>query len=163
MKSALSQALKLEFHRRMKSVMPSFEKAGTDFGGVIYRQWDRDSERYVFVFLSPSQKFDRFTIELAVNSKAEFPFSLVPGDRSPDGAARERIRKFVFGVNDGWWNLNRSHEPDMMAILESQEQSYTATSVIPGLVEDSVRRVVEAVPVFLKSLKSAQQKSQDRA
>jgi hypothetical protein len=143
----------------MKSLLPSFEKVGTDFGGVIYRKWDSDNQQYLFVFLSPSPKFDRFTVELAVNSKGEFPFSLLPGDKSPDGAVRERIRKFTSGVNHGWWNLNRSHEPDMKAILESQEQVFTATSAIPGLVDDAVRRVCEAVPIFLRSLESTQRKS----
>lgn len=135
-------------------MLPSFEKAGTDFGGVIYRKRDSDNQRYLFIFLSPSPKFDRFTVELAANSNGEFPFKLLPGDRSPDGAARERIRRVTSGVNDGWWNLNHSHDPDMKAILESQERVFTATSAIPGLVEDAIQRVSEAVPIFLRSLKS---------
>jgi len=135
----------------MKSMLPSFQKAGTDFGGVIYRKWDHADKKYVFIFLSPSPKFDRFTVELAVNPEAEFPFSILPGDKSPRGAARERIRRFS-NKKDGWWDLNHSHEPDMKLILEAKDKVFKATSAIPGLVEDAVLQICQAIPVFLQSL-----------
>lgn len=152
MKSVLSKTVKSEFHQRMRTFLPSFQKVETDFGGVIYRRPQEIGGKYIFIFLSPSPKFDRFTIELASSSEPTFPFDLLPGDKTPLGTARERIRKFLPGGTDGWWNLNRSHEPEMGAVIESLGDTHKSASTIPALVADAVEQIQQALPRFLESL-----------
>jgi hypothetical protein len=82
MNSRLSKSLKAEFHNSLKAALPVFEKIGTNFGGVIYRQTAGDHGRYLFILLYPHSKMDSFTIEFAANVKPEYPFEFLPGERT---------------------------------------------------------------------------------
>jgi len=149
MKSFLSKALKIEFHEKMKDILPAFEKVGTDFGGVIYRN-SKASDRYnVFVFLSPSPKFDRFTIEFAASREREFPFTLLPGERNAEGTTRERIKRFLPKDRDGWWNLTSSHEPDLDKVIAAQAATEREVSKVKPAVEDAFAYLSDALTRFL--------------
>ena len=154
MQTLLSKPLKLQFHQKIKSALPDFRKVGTDFGGVIYRQHDETGQRYIFIFLSPSPKLDRFTVELAVNSVPQYPFEILPGDKIERGAARQRIRQFFPNSGDGWWNLNRSHEiePNISLHLQDRGDVQAALSKIPAAVQDAIEKVCGALPKFIRSL-----------
>src|SRR5262249_26433676 len=108
MNSQLSRVLKREFHNRMNARLPEFQEAGTEFGGVIYRKHDEDNGRYIFIFLEPDPKSDRFTLELASATSPNFPFNLLPGEQEPPREIRYRIRTFLEKKSDGWWNVNVS-------------------------------------------------------
>ena len=75
----------------MVAGLPEYQKIGREFGGVIYRKHDAENGRYLFIFLEPNPKSDRFTLELAVAPALNFPFNLLPGDHEPTGKARYRI------------------------------------------------------------------------
>lgn len=152
MKSILSKTLKSEFHEKMRAVLPSFEKVGTDFGGVIYRSSKASGKYNVFVFLSPSPKLDRFTIEFATSKDTNFPFKLLPGERSDDGTARERIRKFLPRHGDGWWNLTSSHEPDPVKVMAAQVVREADVSRVKPVVEDALACLSDALPRFLAQI-----------
>ena len=80
MNSELSRVLKKQFHKKMVAELPEFQKAGTELGGVIYRKHDAENGRYLFIFLEPNTKSDRFTLELAAATVPNFPFNLLPGE-----------------------------------------------------------------------------------
>jgi hypothetical protein len=154
MQTILSKALKSQFHQKLKLRLPDFQKVGTDFGGVIYRKHEVDRGRYIFIFLSLSPKLDRFTIEFAVNRTAEYPFELLPGDKTPHGAARYRIRKFMKSKGDGWWNLNRSHEleADLSKHVSDRLDVSSALSEIPTAIDDAIEQILAAITLFLRSI-----------
>ena len=150
MRSAVSKVLKAEFHKRMRKALPSFEKIGTEFGGVIYRKSNQSRRRNVFVFLSPSPKYDRFTIELAISSAPNFPFDLLPGEKGAAGGTRLRVRKTALG-GGGWWSLNRSDEPDIVKILAAQADVESSLSNIGPAVENAILCLCDALESFVGS------------
>lgn len=154
MKSQLSKVLKAAFHHKMKTMLPSLEKAGTDFGGVIYRQREEDGRRYIFVFLYPDPKYDRFTIEFAANSLSTYPFEVLPGDKGGGKALRCRIGRFLGTRMDFWWKLNRSDElePNFKRYLQDHRDLQGALSKIPDAVQDAIDQIVVALPKFIGSL-----------
>ena len=154
MQTTLSKALKSQFHEKLKLKLPDFQKIGTDFGGVIYRKREEDRCRYIFIFLSPSPKLDRFTIEFAANRMAEYPFELLPGQKTSEGVTRYRIRKFMVSKGDGWWNLNRSHEleADLSKHLADGSDVSSALSKIPAAVDDAIGQILATITPFLRAL-----------
>jgi hypothetical protein len=156
MKSPLSTVLKVEFDKKMKSGLPGFQKTATAFGGVVYRKHDAVIQRNVFVFLEPDSKYDRFTLELAISSSPEFPFDILPGDRTPDGTVRSRIRSFLEPKCDGWWRANESDQLlDHDAILKMLTPAKVdeAAARIPALVDDAFHQLQAALPRFLAAVK----------
>jgi hypothetical protein len=154
MNSRLSKSLKAEFHEKIKASLPIFKKTGTNFGGVVYRETDSERDRYLFVFLYPHSKMDSFTIEFAANAKPEYPFELLPGERTPQAGPRCRIGKFLGGKMDHWWHLNRSHElePDITKHLGDRADIKSALSKIPSAVTDAVEKTALVLPQFIKFL-----------
>ncbi|MBI3661727.1 MAG: hypothetical protein HY234_01565 [Acidobacteria bacterium] len=147
----MSTSLRKAFHKMMKSRLPDFQKAGTDFGGILYRKRDIEAKRYIFVLFYPDPKFDRFTIELASNDGPQFPFQLLPGDQV-EGASRVRIRKFLPKGHDGWWNLTSSHEVDIKRFQESLEDVEGGLVRMPAAVEDAMEQLRSALRAFVHSL-----------
>jgi hypothetical protein len=156
MKSELARNLKREFHKRMIAGLPNCQKVATAFGGYVYRDQDKGSGRYVFIFLSPDLKYDRFTIELAASARPDFPFDILPGEDSPTGAVRRRIRGFLEEKSDGWWRLNESDQLlDLKAFmsLNNKAKIDEAAATIPLLVDDAFRELKSALPKFLATLR----------
>jgi hypothetical protein len=151
MKTALAKSLKSEFDSKFREVFPQLDKLSNEFGGVVYLMQGRNDGYFIFVFLSPSPKFDRFTIEFAANSEARFPFELFPGDRDK-AARRERIRTVYTGTSDGWWNLSDSHQPDLELVLKAQSDLEGAFNRVLPAVNKAVTSLRKALPDFLASL-----------
>lgn len=145
MRSVFSKQLKPEFHCKMKEAFPAFTKTGTDMGGIVYRSVENDC--YIFVLLWPHRKMDSFTLELATNDEPDYPFALFPGDRQQK-KCRFRIQHFVSEPKDGWWHINKSHEPDLNAILNCEKTIDADATKIPGLVADAVERLASALDLF---------------
>jgi hypothetical protein len=80
MNARLSKSLKEEFHNSLKAALPAFERIGSNFGGVIYRQTDSDRGRYLFILLWPHTKTDSFTIEFAANVSPQVLINAVTGE-----------------------------------------------------------------------------------
>lgn len=154
MNSRLSKSLKAEFHNSLKAALPVFEKIGTNFGGVIYRQTDSNHGRYLFILLYPHSKMDSFTIEFAANVRPEYPFELLPGERTPQAGPRCRIGKFLESKTDHWWRLNRSHqlEPDFEKHLKDRRDIESALSKLPSAVTEAVEKTALVLPQFVKFL-----------
>src|SRR5579859_3350796 len=106
MNSGISRALKKEFHKKMVADLPEFQRAGTATGGTVYRKYDVTTGLYIFVFVQPHSKEDRFTLELGSSLTKDFPFAILPGDHAPNGEARFRINRFLKQKTDGWWHIN---------------------------------------------------------
>ena len=140
----------------MVSSLPDFEQAGRATGGVIYRKHDRSLGLYIYVFIQPHSKEDRFTLELASSPTRRFPFELMPGDHQPTGEARYRISRILETKSDGWWNVNvsESHLPDLAAIMKTFEPEAIkkALDKLPGLVDDAFDRLKSALPKFLTAI-----------
>lgn len=152
MQSQLTRVLRTEFHKKMAATLPAFSKTKTAFGGLIYRKRDDTSGRYIFLFLYPSPKYDRFTVEFAASASPDFPFGMLPGDRPSDGGARTRIRSFLEQKSDGWWRANKSDELLEIAALmnlRSGEQVAAAAARIPQLVNDVFVQLQPALSRFL--------------
>jgi hypothetical protein len=157
MKSRLSTVLRKEFHKKMTCGLPDFEKSGTAFGGVIYRKRDDVIQRNVFVFLEPDPKYDRFTLELAVSLAPEFPFDILPGNRTPAGSARSRIRSYLEPKSDGWWRANQAdqlleHTPILHLLTPASVD--LAAARLPALVDDAFHQLQAALPRFLATIKA---------
>jgi hypothetical protein len=156
MNSELSRVLKKEFHKRMAADLPEFQKAGTESGGVIYRRHDVENSRYIFIFLEPNPKSDRFTLELATATVPKFPFNLLPGEQEPPREVRYRIRTFLEKKSDGWWNVNvsESQYPDLDAIMKTlqPEAIQKGLSKLPKLVEDAFKQLQSILPKFMATL-----------
>lgn len=156
MNSELSRVLKREFHEKMVAGLPEFEKAGTATGGTVYRKYDTTTGLYIFVFVQPHSKEDRFTLELGSSPTKDFPFAILPGDHEPNGEARYRIGKFLAQKTVGWWNVNvpESRLPDWDAIMKTFEPEAIQNGLarLPGLVEDAVEQVKSALPRFLATI-----------
>jgi hypothetical protein len=156
MKSRLSTVLKKEFHRKMRGI-PGFQKTGTSMGGVIYRKYDEVIQRNVFILLWPHSEFDSFTLEVAVSFALEFPFDILPGDRTPAGTVRSRIRGYLGPKSDGWWRIN---EDALLADFETALELRTpdkiaeATTRIPALVDNAFNQLQAALPRFLATIKT---------
>jgi hypothetical protein len=157
MKSELSRLLKKEFHKRMVAGLPECQKVATAFGGYVYREKDEGSGRYIFIFLSPDPKYDRFTIELAASTAPDFPLDLLPGEDSTAGTVRRRIRGFLERKSDGWWRVNESDQLldlDAFMSLRTRAKMDEAAAKIPELVDDAFRQLKAALPKFLATIRS---------
>ena len=155
MKSRLSQVLKKEFHAKMSAGRPDFQKVGTAFGGLIYRKQSGAGGHYIFIFLSPDSKYDRFTIELASSTTPDYPFDILPGESISGGAARSRIRSFLERRSDGWWRANESDQLidiDAYMNLQSKPRMDDALARIPHLVEDAFQQLPSALAKFLATI-----------
>lgn len=154
MKTELSRILKQEFDKKMGAALPEFQKIGTAFGGVIYRKAKDERGKYLFVFMMPAPKLDRFTLELGASTTPDFPFHILPGEVDATGAVRYRIRKFLDTKTEGWWNLNESHMPDFAAIMKTfeTEEIRRAAARIPNLVDNAFQGLLSAIPKFLATL-----------
>ena len=156
MNSQLSRALKKQFHKKMAAELPEFQKAGTELGGVIYRKHDAENGRYLFIFLEPNPKSDRFTLELAAATVPNFPFNLLPGEQEPPREVRYRIATFLEKKSDAWWNVNVSESPlpDFDAIMRTLEPEAIQNGLVkvPELVEDAFRQLQAVLPKFISTL-----------
>jgi hypothetical protein len=152
MNSRLSKSLKAEFHKGIKTSLPNFKKTGTNFGGVIYRETESLTDRFLFILLYPHSKMDSFTIEFAANAKPEYPFELLPCERTSQSGPRCRIGKLLGRSMDHWWHLNRSHElePDFAKYLKDRGDVQSALSKIPSAVTDALEKTVLVLPQFVK-------------
>lgn len=141
----------------MSANLPDFSKSGTAFGGTIYRKHDDETGKYVFIFLEPNVKDDRFTLELASSTAVDFPFHLLPGTKDPSGEARYRIRTFLEEKTDGWWNVNISESrlPDLEAIAKTFEPQAIHEGLLrlPDLVDDAFEQLKSALPKFLATIR----------
>ncbi len=154
MRSQLASILRKEFHRKMTAAFPSFLKTGTAFGGVIYRKREDALQRNLFVFLEPDSKYNRFTLEFAASTESDFPFEILPGDKTP-AAVRNRIRTFLEQKSDGWWRADESDrllDPAAIMALQGEENVAAAAARIPRLVDDAFKQLQTALPRFLASL-----------
>ncbi|HLY98567.1 MAG TPA: hypothetical protein VKT33_05825 [Candidatus Angelobacter sp.] len=156
MNSGISRALKKEFHKKMVADLPEFQRAGTATGGTVYRKYDVTTGLYIFVFVQPHSKEDRFTLELGSSLTKDFPFAILPGDHAPNGEARYRINRFLKQKTDGWWNVNmpESRLPDWDAIMKTFEPEAIQKGLarLPKLVDDAVEQVKFALPRFLATI-----------
>jgi hypothetical protein len=156
MNSRLSKSLKAEFHNSLKAALPVFEKIGTNSGGVIYRQTDSIATT-ADIYLSFYIRIPRWTVSrsnLRPTLVPEYPFELLPGERTPQAGPRCRIGKFLGSKTDQWWHLNRSHElePDFEKHLKDRRDIESALSKLPSAVTEAVEKTALVLPQFVKFL-----------
>ena len=136
--------------------LPAFQKVGTESGGVVYRSHDSQNGRFLFVFLEPNPKSDRFTLELASTTIPSFPFSLLPGEQAPPREVRYRLGTFLKKKFDGWRDVNVSESrfPDLGSIMKTFEPEAIQRGLdkLPQLVDDAFQQLVSVLPEFISSL-----------
>jgi hypothetical protein len=161
MRPPLAKAVRQEFAQQLAKQLSQFRKTKNGAGYYIY-QWMVGPKLCFFVGLQIDSEEDWFTVEVAWNTREEFPglaFNQSPKEMPKTGGFRMRLGG-LWNDTDKWWELAPGWTDEQWESLELELKMPKATPIAKAMknvklhVTDAIERLRKhALPYFVKIAK----------